>query len=208
MPMPSSGEISFLNLKNEWGDTDPIAFSDYYRNGTFIDANDYGPSIPSSGEIALSHFYGAYKVDLAAVLNQYNAITHDIQLLRTASNFLPNLASASVGINLYNDGSAIYYYATHNIGTTNFTSFTWKTGGGGVGDYYAYMYSPSGDSFTSSGGLDTALQLNTSRGWELTASSTSGTVFKELTSTLQIRTAGGSVLASRTLKFTVEADSS
>ena len=209
MPMPSSGEISFLNLKNEWGDTDPVSFSDYYRNGTFVDADDYGPNIPTSGNpISLSQFYGAYKVNLAAVLNQYNPSTQDIMLTRLANRPFPLEASATVGIQLYDDGSAIYYYATHNIGVTNFTSFTWKTGGGGVGDYYAYMYSPSGDAFSDSAGLDTALALSTTRNWNLNVTSTSGTQTKSLTSTLQIRNSSGTALASRTISFYVEADSS
>jgi hypothetical protein len=160
----------------------------------------------ASGQISISNFYG--KSSYAAVLNQYSPATYDIHLSRTASNFSPNYAEASVGITLYNDGTAIYWYATHTIATTNFTSFTWKTGGGGVGDYYAYMYSPSGDAFSTSSGLDTALVLSTSRGWSSISGTYAGTVTKETISTLQIRDGSGNVLASRSLRFYTEADSS
>jgi hypothetical protein len=206
MPMPSSGAISFLDLKNEWGDTNPIAFSDYYRNGTFVDADDYGPNIPSSGAISLNNFYGAYKVDLAAVLNNYNAGTYNIELLRSASN-LGGTAFAEVGIRLNSDGTAAYYYTDTYTAETNFTSFTWKTGGGVVGDYYAYMYAPTGDAFDgTSSATGSALVLSTSRSWRLSATATDpDSQFKSLSSTLEIRNSSGTALASKTLAFTASA---
>lgn len=156
--------------------------------------------------ISLSDFYG--KSSYAAVLNQYSPATYDIDLSKFAFNFYPSYAEASVGITLYNDGTATYWYATHTTATTNFTSFTWKTGGGGVGDYYAYMYSPSGNAFSTSSGLDTALVLSTNRGWSSISGTYGGTVTKQTTSTLQIRDGSGNVLASRSLSFYTEADSS
>ena len=204
--MPSSGAISFLDLKNEWGDTNPIAFSDYYRNGTFVDADDYGPNIPSSGAISLNNFYDAYKVDLAAVLNNYNAGTYNIELIRSAVN-LGGTAFAEVGIRLNSDGTAAYYYTDTYTAETNFTSFTWKTGGGVVGDYYAYMYAPTGDAFDgASSATGSALVLSTSRSWRLSATATDpNTESKALSSTLEIRNSVGTVLASKTLAFTASA---
>jgi hypothetical protein len=115
-------------------------------------------------------------------------------------------ATARVGIQLNDDGSAIYYYATHAVVIANFTSFTWKTGSGSSGNYYAYMYGPTGDSFSVNAGTDTALALSSTRNWRLDVSSTSGTVAKSLTSTLEIRNSSGDVLTSKTLQFNVEAD--
>ncbi len=212
--MPSSGAISFANLKAEWGDTDPVLFSDYYRNGTFVDANDYGPSIPSSGAISLSNFYGAYKVNFAAVLNQYSPSTYDIHLTRTHASF-GGFSQAKVEILLHSNGTAYYRYEDASTATTDFTSFTWLTGGGTNADYYAYMTTPTTDTFGTFGSspnpaLNTLHQLNTSRTWSIAVTSDFGAGFvswEVAGPTLSIRDASSNVLASRTLRFYAEANS-
>lgn len=156
-------------------------------------------------QISLADFYG--KSFLTATLNNYNAGTYNIVLTRLATAVSPTNAIARVGINLANDGTAAYYYSTHTIGQTNFDSFTWKTGGGAVGDYYAYMYAPTGDAFSVDAGTGSALVLSSSRNWRLDVSTTSGSVSKTLTSTLEIRNSGGTVLATKTLQFNVTAES-
>lgn len=175
----------------------------YIKNAGIVDANDNVPSVPTSAPITILNFLSGECVH--AALSSYNPSTYDIMLTRVAATH-PSLSTARVGIQLNDDGTAIYYYSTHNIGTTNFTSFTWKLGSGSVGNYYAYMYAPTGDSFSVNAGTDSALQLNSTRNWRLDVSSTSGTVSKELNSTLEIRNASGAVITSKTLRFYVEAD--
>lgn len=60
MALPSSGTISFSQLQSELGGSNPISLSEYYRGGSIVNSNVVGPSIPSSGTISLSNFYGAY----------------------------------------------------------------------------------------------------------------------------------------------------
>lgn len=66
MPLPTSGNpISFLNLKTEFNDTDPIQLSDYYAGGSFVFTGSKGypdgieTAIPSSGQISLKALQGA-----------------------------------------------------------------------------------------------------------------------------------------------------
>ena len=207
-----------MTLQSSASGADPLKFSEiqsefspqgsagnllaYRKNAGIVDANDNAPSVPTSAPITILNFLSGECVH--ATLSNYNASTYDIMLNRAASH--PSSASARVGIQLNDDGTAIYYYSTHNIGTTNFTSFTWKLGSGSVGNYYAYMYAPTGDSFSVNAGTASALQLNSTRNWRLDVSSTSGTVSKELTSTLEIRNASDAVIISKTLRFYVEAD--
>ncbi len=207
-----------MTLQSSASGADPLKFSEiqsefspqgsagnllaYRKNAGIVDANDNVPSVPTSAPITILNFLSSECVH--ATLSSYNPSTYDIMLNRAASH--PSLATARVGIQLNNDGTAIYYYSTHNIGTTNFTSFTWKLGSGSVGNYYAYMYAPTGDSFSVNAGTDSALQLDTTRNWRLDVSSTSGTVTKTLNSTLEIRNASGAVITSKTLRFYVEAD--
>jgi hypothetical protein len=66
MTLPTSGNpISFLNLKTEFNDTDPVKLSDYYAGGPFVFAGSKGypggveTPIPSSGQISLKALQGA-----------------------------------------------------------------------------------------------------------------------------------------------------
>lgn len=176
-------------------------FRAYLKGAGIVQSNDIVPNVPTSGTMNILNFLGAEC--LHATLNNYNAGIQDIILTRT-SNAPGTAATARVGIQLNDDGSAIYYYSTHVIAPTNFTSFTWKTGSGSSGNYYAYMYGPTGDSFSVNAGTDTALALSSTRNWRLDVSAIAT---KSLTSTLEIRNSSGDVLVSKTLRFTVTAES-
>lgn len=144
------------------------------------------------------------KSNLAATLNQYSAMgSYDIVMERTIVQLYASYVEAYVKLVLNSNGTAYYQYGDSNTATTNYTSFTWKTGGGVVGDYYAYMTTPSGDSFAGgSSATNSALALSSTREWVLLASAGNGS---EMTvannSTIQIRNSSGTVLASRTVSM-------
>ena len=55
MPVKSSGELSFeLDIVDEFGGVVPHSLSEYYG----ADSGSASPSIPTSGELAFSDFYG------------------------------------------------------------------------------------------------------------------------------------------------------
>jgi hypothetical protein len=64
MALPSSGTISLSDIQTEFGGANPIALSEYYKNGPYVTATDYAPNVPTSGPIALSNFYSARKLSL------------------------------------------------------------------------------------------------------------------------------------------------
>ena len=57
MALPSSGVIRLSQIQSEFGGTNPIRLSEYYRNGTFVTSNN--TSVPTSGAVDLSDYYGA-----------------------------------------------------------------------------------------------------------------------------------------------------
>lgn len=69
MAVPSSGAISFSDLQNNLGGSNPISLSEYYKNGPYLPdisySNWYTPltgvysAAPTSGAIDLSDLYGA-----------------------------------------------------------------------------------------------------------------------------------------------------
>lgn len=104
--------------------------------------------------------------------------------------FVPSTAFAEAKITLNSNGTA-YYEATNRITE----SYSWLLTGANS-DYYAYMDSPTGDSFTS-GTVGSSLQLNTTRVWSLSASqSATGFTSKSLTSTLRIQNSAGTDIIS------------
>jgi len=56
MTLPTSGVITFNDLKTEWSDTNPVSLSEFYAGGTYVGAN--AVNVPSSGRIDLSDLYG------------------------------------------------------------------------------------------------------------------------------------------------------
>ena len=62
MPLPASGAISFDNLQTEFGNTNPIPISDYYR-GALVPNITVNNSVPTSGQISMSNFYSAAQAD-------------------------------------------------------------------------------------------------------------------------------------------------
>jgi hypothetical protein len=56
MTLPISN-LSFSAIQTEFGGTNPISLSEYYKGGAYVNANTVG-SIPTSGAISLSQFLG------------------------------------------------------------------------------------------------------------------------------------------------------
>jgi hypothetical protein len=114
--------------------------------------------------------------------------------------FQPSTASASVQIELQNNGSA--YYVSSTLGTK---TYSWLLTGVNS-DYYAYMDTPSGDPFDS-GTVGTSLQLNTTQIWSLfTVQLSVGFSQKALTSTLRIKNSLGTDIISIPVDMSVVAE--
>lgn len=57
MALPSSGNISLLDIKTEFGGDG--ALTSYYRGGAYVPNTATNAGVPTSGSIGLTHFYGA-----------------------------------------------------------------------------------------------------------------------------------------------------
>lgn len=56
MTIQSSGPVSLSDIQTEFGGSNPISLSEYYRGGAYVPSSQ--TSIPASGLITLSDFYG------------------------------------------------------------------------------------------------------------------------------------------------------
>lgn len=60
MAIPTSGQLSWSLFRNEFGDTNPVAISEYYRGGLLVPNTTTNANVPTSpGTIRASNFYGA-----------------------------------------------------------------------------------------------------------------------------------------------------
>ena len=59
MALQSSGAISLNDIQTEFGGTNPISMSEYYRGGAYVTDNNTG--VPTSGAININGFYGGTK---------------------------------------------------------------------------------------------------------------------------------------------------
>lgn len=57
MAIVGSGTVALSDIQTEFGGSNPISLSEYYRGGAYTTANNTG--VPTSGEISISDFYGA-----------------------------------------------------------------------------------------------------------------------------------------------------
>ena len=125
-----------------------------------------------------------------------SSVGSGISLNDTEYSFSPT--SATVGINLFSNGSAQYVA----MGVQN---YSWLLSGS-ASDYYAWMDSPSGDAF-STGPVATAWQLSSTTAWSLQViQSYPGVSYKALTSTLRIKNNVGTDIITVPVDFSVYAE--
>lgn len=58
MALQTSGAISLNDIQGEFGSSNPISINEYYRGGANVPNTSVNNSIPTSGTIAFSNFYG------------------------------------------------------------------------------------------------------------------------------------------------------
>ena len=59
MVLKTSGSLKLSEIQGEFGGSNPISMSEYYRNGTYVPDITLNVNIPSVGTINISDFYGS-----------------------------------------------------------------------------------------------------------------------------------------------------
>ena len=62
MALQTSGEISLFDIRDEFGQSNPVNLLDYYRGGGIVPDIPDNSSVPTSGSISVQDFYGATDV--------------------------------------------------------------------------------------------------------------------------------------------------
>lgn len=145
MALPSSGVLTLNDIQTEFGGTNPIDLSEYYRGGGLVPNTALNAAIPTSGVISVSDFYGS------ANLLALNFATHG-----TGTNG----ASVSIGTARSTRMVHLSGYATNGIAVSSgtiggVTATVINTGGlssnGQLGNtWQAYAKVPTGTTATVS----------------------------------------------------------
>lgn len=77
LPCPGPAPISFLDIQNEFGGSNPIGLNEYYRNGGLISSNN--TSVPTSGSISLDNFFCAVNEIIVYITS--NSVNVNVQSL-------------------------------------------------------------------------------------------------------------------------------
>jgi len=106
MALQSSGAISLNDIQTEFGGTNPISMSEYYRGGSFVTDNNTG--VPTSGTIDMGDFYGSAK--LFSFTISTNTQEANLSTLATAAGWNGTdsvSATISSGIYLWSDDTSV-----------------------------------------------------------------------------------------------------
>lgn len=98
MALPSSGTLTLAQIQGEFGGSNPISLSEYYRNGGLVTSNN--TNVPTSGAISISNFYGAVKQFAFTIGTTYSS-TQDLRTLAFAAGWNgsdPVVATISSGV--------------------------------------------------------------------------------------------------------------
>ena len=76
--LQASGQISLSQVQVEFGGSNPISFSEYYKGGLYVPSITENANVPSSGQISLSNYYSGSKGPVIT-LNAVTAGSTDYQ---------------------------------------------------------------------------------------------------------------------------------
>lgn len=144
MPIGTTN-IKLSDIQTEYGGSNPISLSEYYRGGSFVLAHPNNTGIPASGAISVSEFFNQRKewvvaVTIAADVSDFNLRNF---LNSTYGDFssVPTIATVTInsGINVYSTTTATPAFATgsfasgSSITIVNNGNIIGKGGNGGNG---------------------------------------------------------------------------
>jgi hypothetical protein len=132
MALPVSGTISLSQIQTEFTGSNPISISEYYRGGGLVTSNN--TSVPTSGAISLSNFYGAVR-QFAFTIASSATTTQDLRTLALAAGWdaaAPVVATISSGVTLRGaagtgggGGASVVPFGSNNVaGTAGATGLT------------------------------------------------------------------------------------
>jgi hypothetical protein len=114
MALPLSGPLTLAQIQGEFGGTNPISLSEYYRGGGLVPNASTTASIPTSGAISISNFYGtANRVNVSFT---FTANIADASInLSSLSGYVAGISDITITVN---NGVYVWASSGSNAGLT------------------------------------------------------------------------------------------
>jgi hypothetical protein len=126
MALPGSGALSLNDIQTEFGGSNPILITEYYRGGGLVPDIAANSSVPTSGQISLSNFYNATNAD-------YIPAAFDITTTSASGETPVSADSNQISI------TGINTSITLNFGTSNAAITHSGPGGSGFANVTVYV---------------------------------------------------------------------
>ncbi len=193
MTLQSSGPISMSQICAEFGAPSTTPLSGLYRGGAYVPNIAANATIPTSGAISLSNFYGTTATTPPAV-TLTGATISDSDVLGTLSSSaqLSVLGNGTVTANLLNDGVGAFQLSP---------STDWIIPNGSAPDDYEVRATVNSGA-VSSGTTGTWLPLTSDRSWIVSCAGSGSSAAANLT--IEIRKGAGAALASAVYVLTAD----
>lgn len=105
MAIQASGAIALSQIQTEFGGSNPISLSEYYRNGAYVPPG--ATAIPTSGAIDISDFYGASNQFAFSITStQTNADIRSLAITAGWDQSTPLIANVDEGVVLYSNSTS------------------------------------------------------------------------------------------------------
>ena len=139
MPLQSSGAISLSNVQSEFGGSNPIGINEYYRGGSNVPNSSTNSSIPTSGQISLSNFYGGTAASADNTFNFTMSIgsaggKYALNIIgaNNGASYLNNISNGAVTTNnLAVSETIVAFTLTQGLGWSAGASMQTSASGGG-----------------------------------------------------------------------------
>ena len=109
MVLQSSGTITLAQIQTEFGGSNPASLSEYYRGGSYVPNTSANSSIPTSGTISFSQFYGGNGAATSGTFSPSGPLYRDNAALNTvysSANRTVNVVNGPINISA-NSGALI-----------------------------------------------------------------------------------------------------
>ena len=138
MALPgNNNSISLSQIQSEFGGSNPISLTEYYRNGTYVTTNN--TDVPTSGEISMSNFFGAQNLLTLTISSD----TQEVNLYSLAASAgwdesTPVLLTVNSGVYVWSDDTSVGGLVISSAfnGLLSINNYGYIIGRGGNGGYF------------------------------------------------------------------------
>ena len=163
----STSNVEFSEIQTEFGGSNPITFSEYYRGGSYVTSHAGTATIPTSGTIKVSDFFGTYAsnrnnnaLTLTSDVADFNLYNHLVGLYGSSYFNMPADITITIdsGVHVYSTNTSNAGFdtgagwpATSTVTIINNGYIIGKGGAGGAGASLISVFDYNGQSGSAGG---------------------------------------------------------